>query len=293
MITKEVLVGSKADPVFKSLVHFNIFQNYFEETLNKGVKDAPEGKERRTDLVGVLMLTYRKGIQSHSSGPIEYSKIKLSELGSKLKKESDEYTDDSGVVHKYDDGAYVIKQDKHGFEISDKHIFHNYIHQALRSYNKSNPERKAKNFLELAKMLVPEDFSSSDCSSMKLGSKSQMALAAAFSNPKTPSYLVRQTVYDGTAVGKVVKVGKGVEAEFFLYKIPDSELSKYDLKEEDFFNPSDRVIGVLRTYEPGMDKSVRNEYVVTPKDLGISMEFLNEYLPQKNLVAVTAGYNSN
>ncbi len=281
MLTKDILVGPKPDTIFRSLVEFNILENYFRRTVavktkknSSGSTKAREGDERQKELIGVLMLKHRRGIQAHSSGQITYSKISLSQLHNKLVKESASYTDGDGRRHHFADGGYVFKEKNGELMISDKHIFHNYMTKALKEYNKANPEKKVKNFSELAKKLVPKDFTHSDGSSLIIGSKSQMALAAG------DSYLVKQTVFDGTEVGKVVKIGKGVEAEFFLYEVPESELHRYaHLKKTDFFNYGKRVIGILRTYSPGLDKSERNEYVITPKDLGIEQEIIRLFVP--------------
>ncbi len=297
MITKEVLIGPKQDNAFRALVALNVLENYFRRTVAEKTKNGSleytkvrEGDERDNKLVGLLMLKHRRGIQHHSTGHIKYGeKIKFAELGEKLVREASSHKDGDGKNHPYKDGGYVIKEGKDGSSIvSDKHVFHNYLTKSLREYNKVNKDNKLKNFLRLAEMLVPTDFSASDGSSLIIGSKSQMALAAG------DSYLVKQTVYDGTEVGKVVKVGKmleGVEAEFFLYKILDSEIQKYShLKEEAFFNPKEKVIGILRTYKPGLDKSVRNEYVITPKEIGIEQEIIRQYVPQENAVPVTVTY---
>lgn len=292
MLTKEVLVGPDADPVFRTLVQFNVLENYLRrtvaETANRdssvSTKKAREGDEREKELIGILMLKHRRGIQPHSSGPLNYSKIDLADLPAKLVRESKSYTDEHERNHPYKDGGYVVKEGKNGsLTISDKHIFHNYLTAALKAYNKANPGNKIRNFSKLAEMLVPNDFSCHDASSLVIGSKSQMALAAG------DAYLVKQSIYDGTEVGKVVKVGKmlqGVEAEFFLYKVRPFEMHKYlDLKEDDFINPKEKVIGILRTYEPGTDKSVRKEYVVTPKDLGISSDVVKLHVRPRAKVA--------
>ncbi|MFH1332115.1 MAG: hypothetical protein ABIH63_02410 [archaeon] len=299
MLTKDVLVGPDADPVFKTLVQFNVLENYFRrtvaETAKKGssvyTKKVREGDEREKELIGILMLKHRRGIQSHSSGPLSYSKINLTDLPAKLVKESKTYTDEHQRNHPYRDGGYVVKEGSNGsVTISDKHVFHNYLTVTLKAYNKANPDSKIRTFSQLAELLVPKDFSSHDASSLAIGSKSQMALAAG------DSYLIKQSVYDSTEVGKVVKVGKmlqGVEAEFFLYRVEPSDTEKYmDLKEEDFINPKEKVIGILRTYKPGTDKSVRAEYVITPKDIGMRIEMTGRYAPStsdvKPLPQVTA-----
>ncbi|MEM4267175.1 MAG: hypothetical protein QW404_03925, partial [Candidatus Nanoarchaeia archaeon] len=267
--------------IFRSLVEFNILENYFRRTVAAKTEKsssestkAREGDERQKELIGILMLKHRRGIQAHSSGSINYSKIEFSQLKDKLVKESASYTDSEGYRHHFMDGGYVVKEKGKSLVISDKHIFHNYLTKALKEYNKAHPNMKVKRFSDLAKKLVPKDFSHSDGSSLIIGSKSQMALAAG------DSYLIKQTVYDGAEVGKVVKIGKGVEAEFFLYKIPDSELPKYSyLKDEDFFNPKKKVVGILRTYKPGIDKSERNEYIITPKEVGIDHNVIKQFIP--------------
>lgn len=283
MITKDVLIGPRPDRIFRALVEFNVRENYFRRTVagktKKGVaeftKKTREGDERVKELIGILMLKHRRGIHTHSSGSIKYTTLDFSGLANKLVQESSSYTDSNGKRQPYHDGGYVVKENEGDkLIISDKHIFHNYLTKALRECNRANPDRKLKNFSKLAQMLVPKDFSSSDGSSLTIGSKSLMALAAG------DSYVVKQTVFDGTEVGKVIKIGKGVEAEFFLYKIPKSELPKYArLTPDSFFNPKEKVIGILRTYVPGLDKSVRNEYVVTPKDIAISQDFIRKYVP--------------
>ncbi len=294
MLTKEVLVGPNADPVFRALVQFNVLENYFRRTVagttEKGssvsTKKIREGDEREKELVGVIMLKHRRGIQPHSSGPLTYGKVTLSDLPAKLVRESKSYTDNHNCKHPYRDGGYVIRENDDGsLTVSDKHIFHNYMTVALKQYNKANPSRRIRNFSKLAEMLVPKDFSSSDGSSLAIGSKSQMALAAG------DAYLIKQSVYDGTEVGKVVKIGKmleGIDGEFFLCKVPESN-SKY-IKEDDFIDPKERVVGVLRAYKPGFDKSTRSEYLIKLKDLGISKGVIVQFLPHEVPIAVSSSY---
>lgn len=299
MITKEVLVGPKADILFRELVLFNVLENYLARTVpdnirqsKSGVREGEERSEGYGVLVGIYMLEHRRGIQSHATGPLGYREpMGLSVLRDVFVKESKEYTDHEGKKQKQTDGAYVFKDLKQeplipAITLSRrKHNIHNYVSKSLREHNKKNGT-KVKDFSEIAEKLVPKDFSSYDGSTLDIGCRTEMALGSG-------GYIVKQTTYDLAGVGKVVKIGKpldGVEAEFFLYKVPDSELSKYDLKEEDFFNPVDNVIGVLRTYKPGMDKSVRNEYMITPKDLGVSQDMIKRYLTQKNMVPVAVGY---
>jgi hypothetical protein len=294
MITKNVLIGPNADPIFRALSQFNVLENYLRRTVaektKKGLSESTnenkvrEGDERQKELIGMLMLKHRRGIQSHSSGPINYSAIPFTDLPAKLVRESVSYVDEAGKKHPYKDGGCVVKEGKNQWlTISDKHVFHNYLKKSLTAYNKANPNNKLRSFSQLAEMLVPNDFSAHDGSSLSIGSKSLMAIAAG------DSYVIKQTVYDGTEVGKVVKVGKmleGIDAEFFLYKVPDQELNDYThLNDEDFFNPKEKVVGVLRTYKPGFDKSARNEFVITPKDLGISKEVIAQYFPVELHVA--------
>jgi len=289
MLTKDVLVGPKPDNIFRSLVKFNVEENYFRRTVAGNTEQEPsvstwadqEGDEIGHRLIGVIMLAHREDIKGHTSGrPITYDTIQLSELADKLVQESKRYTDKSGVLHKNKDGGYIVElKDNGNLVITDKkHLFHNYITKSLNSYNtKNHPE--IDDFLEIAEKLVPSDFSSSDASYLDFGSKTQMAVAAG------DSYVIKETEFGGAGVGKVIKVGKmldGVEAEFFLYKIPNSESNKYaHLDEESFFNPEEKVIGILRTYKPGFDKSERNEYVIKPEEVGISQEFIRQQVKVK------------
>lgn len=291
MLTKDVLIGPNHDPIFKSLAQLNVVENYLRRTVavktEQGSSEftlrAPEGDERDEDvmrkkkLVSAFILKHQEDIKSHSSGgPITYDEINLSELPAKVIKESKSHFDENGKWHPYKDGAYIIKCLGGGMiGISNKRHIHNYITKSLTEYN-ARTRIGLDDFWDISKMLVPQDFSDSDGFSLEIGTKTQMGIAAG------DSYLIKQTAYGGIDVGKVVKVGKmleGVAAEFFLYKVPDSELHRYaGLKDDDFFNPKEKVVGILRTYAPGLDKSVRNEYVVTPKELGVE-EDVKQFFP--------------
>jgi hypothetical protein len=49
------------------------------------------------------------------------------------------------------------------------------------------------------------------------------------------------------------------------------------LSVEDYINPQQHVVGVLRTYGKSKGPESRKEYIVTPSDLGLSKSTISKY----------------
>lgn len=284
---KEILVGPQRDPIFAMLAALNVRENYLERTVAKGLEDEyVEGEERahKHPLIGAVLFENFAGIEDFLSHDLCFKRQSLKKLEARILKEQSK---DGGYIISYpQDGSDTLKVStrKDAVTITRRSIVH--------AHNeREKPEHRVKTFGELYARCLPSDFlildsnrKISDEERYNIGTKTQAAFAAAQISGKK-SYVLKQTVIDGTGVGKVALFDEsGLRAEFFLYRQSreDIECRYGQLTNEEaytYINPRQHVVGILRTYGDDKFSEARKEFVITPQELGFSPEDISLYIP--------------
>ncbi|MBI4739199.1 hypothetical protein HY772_06620 [Candidatus Woesearchaeota archaeon] len=274
---KEILIGPHKDKIFAMLAGLNVRENYFERTVAQGLEDEySEGEERanKHPLIGAVIFEKFRGIAnylSHSPCSVHQS---LTELEKRIVQEQGQ------------DGGYIISSPINGssddLQISTRKDAVTITRKSIvRAHNKREArENHVNTFGELYAKCLPSDFLYMNSNRIvseeeryNIGTRTQAAFAAAQFGGKK-AYVLKQTVIDGTGVGKVALFdASGLRAEFFLYRSSREEIERVygSLNDEDYFSPKQKVIGLLRTYGNDKFSEKRNEFVITPKDLGLSL----------------------
>ncbi|MBI5398846.1 hypothetical protein HZB03_05260 [Candidatus Woesearchaeota archaeon] len=281
---KEILTGPQKDQIFAMLVGLNVRENYFERTVAQGLENEyAEGEERanKHPLIGTVIFEKFRGIANYLSHSPRFAHQSIAELEKRIVQEQGQdggYIISSPANSSSDD--LLISTRKDAVTITRKTI--------VRAHNKREaPENRVNTFGELYARCLPSDFLILDSNRViseeeryNIGTRTQAAFAAAQFGGKK-SYVLKQTVIDGTGVGKVALFDEsGLRAEFFLYRSSREEIErKYGpLNDEDYFNPTQNVIGILRTYGNDKYSEKRNEFVITPKDIRLSLRELASYI---------------
>lgn len=238
-----------SDEVFRFLCRFTVIENYYKRG---SAAVHLEGIEN-TNVIGTLIARNVPGITQHIKQDITYTPVRGLDLRKKIIEES------------HLDGAYVLEYG----HLSNKVFLQNFINSVMR-------HRNLKRIETLQERYLPQDFLHSGhavaLETSIVGSKTQVAIAAGLMGGR--GYLIKQTTYAGLPVGKVcVFTHTGLEREFFL--MPDA---KSTLRNEDYFDPRRKIVGVVRVY--GADKTVRQEYKITPAELKIDSR---KFMPPQSM----------
>jgi hypothetical protein len=288
---KEILAGPNRDYLFSMLSRLNVTENYLERTVARKLDDVyPEGVERahKNPIVGAVLFHSFPGIEDYLSHELEPTSQTFEELETRLL--SEEEKDGGYIISQAEDGRLQVSVDKDSVSITRKPLVE--AHNA-----KVPPDKRVKSFNELLPQYLPPDFLTIDAnaeipekSRYNIGTRTQAALAAALTGGQK-SYIMKQTVIDGAGVGKVAMFDQtGLRAEFFLYRGTVEELeSRYgSIAQEDYINPEQRVVGILRTYGEDKSTEARKEYLITPADLGLSRDIITKYTASSKATDVLA-----
>lgn len=244
----------RQDALFRYLVKFSIVENFYKRALRRSVRDG----EENYGLVAPMIIRDLPSVRDHVRQRLSFRPI--AELN--LRK--------TFLDERHKDGAYVM--DKR--TISNKIYLQNLVQSVLRDTQVQTVEN-------LHSLFLPDDFMEHHAkkpSEDLIGTKTQNALCAGLRGGR--GYLVKQTAYGATGMGKIcVFDGTGLRAEFFLAReyrtlYPSST----------YFHPLKRIVGYVREY--GMDKKARTEELVTPDSLGIGV---NKYLDLQTKFVTNVG----
>ncbi len=238
------------DEVFRFLCRFTVRENFYRRTLKEGVHF--EGVENQK-LVGCLIVRDVPILNRHIKQGISFHAIRGMDLAKRL-------CDDAHM-----DGAYIIEKGM----LSNKVFMQNFVSDVMRY-------RAITSIEQLQQKCLPEDFLSSGTAvaleTPIIGGRTQVAIAAGLCGGR--GYLIKQSAYGGLPVGKVCMFTRnGLEREFFLLRNEGAAI-----KDNEYFEPRRRIVGVLRTYGP--IKRERQEYIVLASDLDIDPQ---KYLPSSSL----------
>jgi hypothetical protein len=256
------------DHLFYRLANFMFNENYCKRRIkSNGIKEGEEDP----NLVGLLLCT-QKNARQFCRKNIEYREF--SSMDDVL---------EQILYEQKSDGGYVLD----GTTLSNKVYFRT---DSAIGGKFDIGEQEIDTFLE---SYLPEDFTfisgkaNQEGSGKKAGTKTRTAIAMGLLADKGNSYLIRQTKYDGTNIGKLVSFGeKGVDKEFFLYKTNDAVDSDF------YFDSREKVIGVVKDYKSN------EKYFIKPKELSQYLENKGElrlYKPEEAFVqgASAAAYIRN
>ena len=227
------------DEVFRFLSKLTVTENFYNRTLSTLTEF--EGVEN-PKLVAALMVREVPGLMRHIKQEIVFLPIR----GMDLKKRV--------IADAHQDGAYVIEMGR----ISNKVFLQNFVSDVMRM-------KCARTIEDLQKRFLPQDFLASGTAvaveTPIIGGRTQVALSAGLAGGR--GYIIKQTAYAGLPIGKVCMfTADGLDREFFLAQDKDNLLN-----EEDYFDPTRQIVGVLRIY--GQNKTERREFRIVPSDMGI------------------------
>lgn len=138
--------------------------------------------------------------------------------------------------HKKSDGALILENKEFKYE---KAYIYDRIKEIFEEFNVNDYEELKKSKL----------FFSNE---QEMGGKKLAAFALSYLT-NCHTFVLSQTRYDGTGMGKLMEFGsQGVEREFYFLKVTEEILKNNpklsNLPKEDYFDPEKQVIAVLRTY---------------------------------------------
>jgi hypothetical protein len=248
MIKKLEHIAEESDSYFKGddALFWNLsklLRRNYEN--NYRVEQGDENKEK--GIVGVLLSTHEDGIRLVDDTPV-----------------FEDYGNMNGVLEEITriskkDGAHLWRGNS---ELSRKVMFA-YVKKLTEKFGIDE-----SGITRLLKRYVPYDFSKVGGTTeedIEIGAKTKAAIATALVGKNGDCYFLKQTVYDGTSIGKLCKFGKqGLEYELFAIKTENKFAADFYLDQEE------SVVLTFKTYQFN-DKKQRvektGEYLVKPRDL--------------------------
>jgi hypothetical protein len=259
----------KPDPLFYKLASFMFSENYCKR--RKPFSRVKEGQEDH-NLVGVLFCT-QPNAGNYCRKDISFRNF--DSMDSLLQKV---------ISEQREDGGYVLD----GQSLSDKVYFRTDT-AIMKKFNLD--EQGIDIFLEKK---LPFDFTyltgEDGLVKKKAGTKTRTAVSMGLLGNSGSTYLIRQTSYDGTSIGKLVQFGKnGLEKEFFMLKTDTPVESDF------YFDSKEKVIGVVR------DFAEQAVYYVKPAELDnfvknkeeLKLYTPTEALPKEPVDANNYSFNLN
>lgn len=259
----------KSDPLFFELARTLVQENFYN-TVFKRMKGSLREMREDHELTPMLLFVNPAGISERVYDDKKaFREVAAENLGALLVQEAnpDGFVDEFGVYQDPSDGGYSVRLFKDGrMFVSRERELYELFESAVAAHNEACPEVHVEKFKDLLPHYLPADFSSYTGRALKVGGRTQGALAAALGgDDTTKSYIVKQTVYDGVT-GKLARFGRdGIEMEFFLYRLHPND-DRADSIES--FHPSHKIIGILRVYE---DVKTREVYHIGPGQLGLDV----------------------
>ena len=236
----------ETDALFRYLVKLAVVENFYKRALRHGTNDGEENHS----LVAPLITRDVPTIRMHIKQELRFRQLSGIDLR------------ETFVTETKKKPKYILEKS----QLSNKVFIHNLVQSVLRNSALRTIERLQHEFL-------PEDFlvhkTQGNSSEDIIGTRTQNALCAGLAGGR--GYLIKQTAYGRTGLGKVCLFNQGgLAAEFFLAQDLDTERAQ-----ETYFHPTRRIVGILNEY-PSRNKQERVTRITTPAQLKISVsKYLN------------------